>query len=126
MQTRIAKIIAKAINTLTFGGDMNFLRKLALASVGLGFILGFAVSNSYGQYRTRSWNGYDSYSRPYIQYRSPYGYRRYNGLSWRERRRLAWQRHRMIRARQRYFRTRARMLNRGGYYSRPGYYYRNW
>ena len=112
---------------------MNFLRKLALASVGLGFVLGLAATDSYGQYRTRSWSGSRSYNRVYVQYQSPYSYRRYNryntysGISWHERRRLRWQRYRMIRAQQRYYRTRARMLNRRSYYySRPQVYYRNW
>ena len=114
---------------------MNFLRKLALAGIGLGFVLSFAVTDSYGQYRSRSWGSSRTYSRGYIQYQSPYRrynsynryrYNRYNGISWRERRRLRWQRYRMIRAQRRYYRTRARILNRRGYYNRPQVYYRNW
>jgi hypothetical protein len=113
---------------------MNFLRKAALAGVGLAFIFGLTASSSYGQYRTRTYRVYQTYGGGYYQpeayrynsYRRYNGYNRYSGISWRERRRLAWQRYRLMRARQQYFRTRARILNRSmygnGYYGRRTYY----
>ena len=60
--------------------------------------------------------------------RPDYGYAGYGGnqygLSWRERRILAFRRAKAIRAVNRYQRTRARVLNRAAY--RNSYYYRNW
>jgi hypothetical protein len=128
---------------------MNLFRKLALAGVGLAFVLGLAVTESSAQWRGRSY-GNRSYGRVYIQYGSPsygrynrsrsygryrnsyYGGNRYGsyynrnryGLSWRERRILAIRRARAIRAMNRYQRTRARILNRRAY--RNAYSYRNW
>lgn len=119
---------------------MNYLRKLTLAGVGLAFIVGLGVIETSAQWRGRSY-GNRSYSRGYVRYQPRYvGYRyssyrsyrpSYNrgryGLSWRERRILAHRRARMIRATNRYYRTRSRILNRRSYrnaYYRP--YYRNY
>jgi hypothetical protein len=110
---------------------MNLFRKLALAGVGFAFIFTLAVTESYGQYyRSRSWSPYRTYTATtYTPRYSRYRYNRSNRMSWRERRRLARARARMIRATQRYYRTRARVSNRrayrNAYYPRTTYY-RNW
>lgn len=125
---------------------MNLFRKLALTGVGLAFVLGLAVTESSAQ-RRGSYYGNRGSNRGFIQvqignrgyygnrrYSSYYGNRRYGssygrgryGLSWRERRILAARRARMIRAQNRYFRTRARILNRRSGYGRNSYYYRNY
>jgi hypothetical protein len=117
---------------------MYLFRKLTLASVGLAFVLGLGVMEANAQwgdryYGNRSYDrGYGYYQPRYSRY---YGSRRYRsyynrgryGLSWRERRILAWRRARMMRAANRYYRTRARIMNRRAYrnsYYRP--YYRNY
>lgn len=118
---------------------MNLLRKLTLSCVGLAFVLGLAVMETNAQ-RRGSYYGNRSYSRGYVRYQprysNYYGYSRYRpsynrgryGLSWRERRILAYRRARMIRATNRYYRTRNRMINRRAY--RNAYYspyrYRNY
>lgn len=116
---------------------MNFLRKLTLSGIGLAFVLGLAVTESSAQrngryYGNRSYSRGNSYYQP--RYSSYYGNRRSGrsydrgryGLSWRERRVLAARRARMIRATNRYYRTRARIMNRRSGYGRNAYYYRNY
>lgn len=128
---------------------MNFLRKLALMGFGLAFVLGLAVTESNAQrngryygnrghthgyvaYQPRYYGGYNRGRSNGRYYNSNYGRRsngRYYGgnrygLSWRERRILAIRRARAIRAANRYYRTRARILNRRNY--RNAYYYRNY
>jgi hypothetical protein len=126
---------------------MNLFRKLALAGVGLAFVLGLAVTESSAQRSGRYYGG-RNYDRGYVQYQPRYNrrsnrsYGRYNnsyygrrsygrsynrnhyGLSRRERRILAIRRARAIRAVNRYQRTRARILNRRSY--RNTYSYRNY
>jgi hypothetical protein len=116
---------------------MDLYRKLAIAGVAIVFVLGLAITEASAQGRGRYYGGrtyggayvvYNSgYSRYNRRYRNNYGRRRH-GLSARERRILAYRRARMIRAAQRYYRTRARILNRRSYrnaYYRP-YAYRNY
>ena len=123
---------------------MNLFRKLALTGVGLAFVLGLAVTEGSAQ-RRGSYYGNRGSSRALIQvqigsgssryygnrrysnyygnrgYGNSYGRSRY-GLSWRERRILAARRARMIRAQNRYYRTRARIVNRRSGYGRNSYY----
>lgn len=118
---------------------MNLLRKLTLAGVSMAFVIGLAVVETNAQ-RSGRYYGNRNYSRGYgydqPRYAGYYGNRRYrpsynrgrHGLSWRERRVLAYRRARMIRATNRYYRTRSRILNRRAY--RNAYYspyrYRNY
>lgn len=125
---------------------MSILRKFALAGVGFAFLFGIAVTESNAQ-RNGRYYGNRGYSRSYYTYRPSYVryrpryvryyptrsyYGRYYGHNrrgfgnyWRERRILAWRRARMIRATNRYYRTRSRFMNRRGY-ARNAYYYRNY
>jgi hypothetical protein len=129
---------------------MDLLRKLTITGVGLAFVFALAVTESNAQ-RRGSYYGNRGNNRAFIQvqigsgrsYGNYYGNRRYSnyygnrgygnsygrsryGLSWRERRILAARRARMIRAQNRYYRTRARILNRRSDYGRNARYYRNY
>lgn len=111
---------------------MQRFRKLTLASVGLAFVFGLAAVEANAQWGGRYYGNRSYSSQPGWYYgggrhRPGFSRARY-GLSWRERRILAYRRARMIRAANRYYRTRSRMMNRRAYrnaYYRP-YYYRNY
>ena len=122
--------------------SMKLFRRLSVAFLGICFCLGLVVATSYAQPGRARWEGNRGLHRGWTigrhrgwenRGRRSYYRNRYEGISWRERRRLALMRYRMYNSRNRNYgdgylsrSERRRLARRAARYRATRYSYSNW